>query len=58
MSEIALTSTPNYDYTNGSMMINPGLVQKTTNTPNESTSSFTEQQQQYSTYPGKFFFSH
>ncbi|GAA5812417.1 hypothetical protein MFLAVUS_005872 [Mucor flavus] len=55
MSEIALTSTPNYDYTNGSMMINPGLVQKTTNTPNESTSSFTEQQQQYSTYPAYAF---
>ncbi|KAI9254759.1 hypothetical protein EDC94DRAFT_618358 [Helicostylum pulchrum] len=55
MSEIALTSTPNYDYTNGSMMINPGLVQKTTNTQNESTSNFTEQQQQYSTYPAYAF---
>lgn len=56
MSEIVLSST-NYDYTNGSMMINPGLVQKTTEasttTGSPSASSFTTDNQHYSTYPGK-----
>ncbi|KAI9357514.1 hypothetical protein BD770DRAFT_472843 [Pilaira anomala] len=64
MSEIVLSNTANhYDYSNGSMMINPGLVQKTTDTSTtEPTSNFTDtqqqqqqQQQQYSTYPAYAF---
>lgn len=54
MSEIVLSNN-NYDYSNGSMMINPGLVQKSTSSSTSGsppTSNFTTDNQQYSTYPG------
>ncbi|CAO3630416.1 unnamed protein product [Mucor hiemalis] len=63
MSEIVLSNT-NYDYSNGSMMvnINPGLVQKSTSSSNHGSPLVDntlhhqqQQQQQYSTYPAYAF---
>ncbi|KAI7897434.1 uncharacterized protein EV154DRAFT_541244 [Mucor mucedo] len=57
MSEIVLSNN-SYDYSNGSMMINPGLVQKSTDSSTSGSppaSSFTTDNQQYSTYPAYAF---